>query len=452
MEVAVVVDEESDGPLEEQGPDTALMAKALAALYLAGATMVLLTLVLPHDADPNEVGSLTIVAYAYLLSAGMIAFANRLSLPVLAVLLGIGTVSITGVAYFSGKDVSPLIFFYLWVMIYSAYFFSARVAVAEIVWVGISFGLLLAVADPAGGESWWVVGMGSMLVAVGLVAVLRQRGEIMVASLRRNVREREKAQQSLTEYRDHLEELVEERTAALQVANRELEAFSYSVSHDLRSPLRSLDGFSQALVEDYGEVLEAEGQDYLKRIRTASQRMARLIDDMLLLSRLSRGDMNRGEIDVSALAQEVVTELRETYPERDVDVVIEPGLVANADQRLLRVLLQNLVGNAWKFTAKQEKATIHVAHSNGDVQAFMVRDDGVGFDMAYADKLFGAFQRLHSAGEFEGTGIGLATVQRIVHRHGGRVWAESELGAGATFFFTLPRTRMEDGEQNDSAG
>jgi light-regulated signal transduction histidine kinase (bacteriophytochrome) len=245
---------------------------------------------------------------------------------------------------------------------------------------------------------------------------------------------------------------VEERTAALQVANRELEAFSYSVSHDLRSPLRSLDGFSQALIEDYGDQLEGDGLDYLNRIRTASQRMARLIDDLLLLSRLSRGEMSRDRIDLSRLATEVADDLREADPDRVVEIEIEPGLVASADQRLVRVLLQNLVGNAWKFTAKQETATIQVAHANGAAQAFMVRDDGVGFDMAYADKLFGAFQRLHSAGEFEGTGIGLATVQRIVHRHGGRVWAESELGSGATFYFTLPKTRTEDGKQNDSAG
>ena len=450
MKVAVE-DEERNGALE-QGPDTALMARSLAGLYLAGATMVVLTLVLPQDNDPEVLGSLIVVGNAYLLGALLLTFAGRIPAEGLAVLLAFGTVHITAVAWFSNESISPLIFFYLWVMIYSAYFYSRLVATAEIGFVAVNYGAFLVLSDPPSGESWWVVGMGSMLVATVLVASMRQRGEILVASLIRNVREREKAQESLTLYRDHLEELVEDRTAALQVANRELEAFSYSVSHDLRSPLRSLDGFSQALIEDYGEVLGDDGRDHLNRIRTASQRMARLIDDMLLLSRLTRSEMRRDDVDVSGLAKDVVGDLREGDPDRDVDVEIEAGLVASADQRLLRVVLQNLVGNAWKFTSRQDHATIEVARANGDPAAFVVRDDGVGFDMAYADKLFGAFQRLHSAGEFEGTGIGLATVQRIVHRHGGRVWAESEPGSGASFYFTLPRTRTEDGEQDDPAG
>lgn len=448
---AMVVDQRTQDSTLDQAPDKVLMARALAALYAAGATMVLLTLLLPHEADPQELGSVIVVGNAYLITALLLVFAGRIPTWGIAAILAAGSVHITAVAHFSDEPISPLIFFYLWVMIYSAYFFNPAVTIGEIAFVGINYGFYLGLVDPPSSESWWLVGMGAMLVATGLVAAMRQRGELLVSSLVRNVRERERAQQSLSEYRDHLEDLVEERTAALRVANRELEAFSYSVSHDLRSPLRSLDGFSQALLEDYGDTLEGEGRDYLNRIRTASQRMARLIDDMLLLSRLSRGEMVRDDVDISKLAAEVVDDLREADPDREVDVEIAPGLVASADRRLLRILFQNLVGNAWKFTSKQEQARIEVARANGDAQAFMVRDDGVGFDMAYADKLFGAFQRLHSAGEFEGTGIGLATVQRIVHRHGGRVWAESEPGSGATFYFTLPRNRMEDDKQDDSA-
>ncbi len=432
--------------------DAPLMARALAGLYFAGATMVVLTLVLPHQASPNEVGSIAVLANAYLVAALLFLLAERLPWWVMAATLAAGTVHITGVAFFSNATPSPLIFFYLWVLIYSAYFFSRRVAAAEIVFVAVNFAVLLFAHEPPAGAAWWVVGMGSMLVAAALTVSMRERGEVLVASLLRTAAERERAQHELALHRDHLEELVEERTNALSVANRELEAFSYSVSHDLRAPLRTLDGFSQALVEDYGSQLAGDGEDYLQRIRAASQRMARLIDDMLLLSRLSRSEMRRDSIDLSPLATEVVENLREGEPDREVDVVVEPHLVASADPRLVRVLLQNLIGNAWKFTSKQQRARIEVAHANGDPGVFCVRDDGVGFDMAYADKLFGAFQRLHSAGDFEGTGVGLATVQRIVTRHGGRAWAESEPGSGATFYFTLPRTRTADGEQDDPAG
>jgi len=436
----------------ESGPDAALMARALAGLYIAGATMVVLTLVLPRDIDPNTAGSVVVLGTAYLVGFFVYFTAGRFPWWVPAVLLGLGTAHITGVAYFSNEEPSPLIFFYLWVLIYSAYFFPRDVAVAQIAWVAINFGVVLILHAPPNAIAWWVVGMGSMLVATALTAAMRDRGEVLVESLMRTAAQREKAQQELSMHRDHLEELVEERTTALQVANRELEAFSYSVSHDLRAPLRTLDGFSSALVEDYGPQLGEEGEDYLNRIRAASQRMARLIDDMLLLSRLTRSDMRRDEIDLSPMAEEVVANLREGEPEREVEVRIEPHLIASADERLVRVLLQNLIGNAWKFTSKQDGAAIEVGHANGDPAVFCVRDDGVGFDMAYADKLFGAFQRLHSAGEFEGTGVGLATVQRIVHRHGGQAWAESEPGAGATFYFTLPRTRTVDGPEDDPAG
>lgn len=242
----------------------------------------------------------------------------------------------------------------------------------------------------------------------------------------------------LRTYHDHLEELVHERTTELAMANRELEAFCYSVSHDLRAPLRSIDGFSQMLLEDYGSALGAEGRDYLQRVRAASQRMAQLIDDLLELSRLARSEVRRERVDLSALARAIAAELSQTQPERRVTFVVEDGLEAEADPQLLRVMLENLVGNAWKFTSKHPAARIEVgARREAGELVYFVRDDGAGFDMAYADRLFGAFQRLHTASEFDGNGIGLATVERIIHRHGGRIWAEGAVEKGATFYFTL---------------
>ncbi len=228
------------------------------------------------------------------------------------------------------------------------------------------------------------------------------------------------------------------RAVELDAVNHELEAFSYSVSHDLRAPLRSLHGFSTALLEDYADIVDEQGKDYLHRIRNAAQRMAILIDDLLNLSRITRAELNRKTVDLSELARAVVDELVAGQPERTVRVEIQPELTVEADPHLLRAALANLIGNAWKFTAKQPDATIMVgAHDNSDERVFFVRDNGAGFDMTYAHKLFGAFQRLHHVDEFEGTGIGLATVQRIIHRHGGRIWAESEVNKGATFYFTL---------------
>ena len=235
-----------------------------------------------------------------------------------------------------------------------------------------------------------------------------------------------------------LERRVAERTAQLENANRELEAFSYSVSHDLRAPLRAMDGFSAALVTSYADKLDSQAHDYLQRIRAASQRMGRLIDDLLKLSRVTRSEISQTDVDLSKLAAEVFAELRSRYPERNVEIVVAPDLDVRADANLLTIVLENLLGNAWKFTAKQADARIEVGKQSFDgAAAYFVRDNGVGFDMAYANKLFGAFQRLHSDKDFEGTGIGLATVQRIVQRHGGRIWAESDLGQGATFYFTL---------------
>ena len=251
----------------------------------------------------------------------------------------------------------------------------------------------------------------------------------------RDITERKRAEEQIAELHEHLAR----RAALLQAANKELEAFSYSVSHDLRAPLRSVDGFSSALLEDYADKLDEQGRNHLERIRAASRRMAQLIDDLLKLSRLTRREMRREPVDLSALAQTIATELQNTEPERRVEFVIEPGLVADGDAHLLGIVLENLLNNAWKFTAKHPRATIEVGTTRRDGErAYFVRDDGAGFDPAYADKLFGVFQRLHPADEFAGAGIGLATVQRIVYRHGGRVWAEGEVEKGATFYFTLP--------------
>jgi PAS domain S-box-containing protein len=228
------------------------------------------------------------------------------------------------------------------------------------------------------------------------------------------------------------------RTAQLEAANEELDAFSYSVSHDLRAPLRSIDGFSQALLEDGADRLDDRGKEHLHRIRAATQRMGLLIDDLLNLSRVTRAEIHPGTLDISALARSIAAELQKTQPERRMEFRIEDGLETTADARLLRVVLENLLGNAWKFTSKHPSARIEFGetHLNG-ARAYFVRDDGAGFDPAYADKLFGAFKRLHAVTEFPGTGIGLATVQRIIHRHGGRVWAEGAVERGATFYFTL---------------
>ncbi|PYP40090.1 MAG: histidine kinase [Gemmatimonadetes bacterium] len=231
---------------------------------------------------------------------------------------------------------------------------------------------------------------------------------------------------------------LEKRAAELQAANSELDAFAYSVSHDLRAPLRSIDGFSQVLLEDYATQLGDAGRDSLQRVRAASQRMATLIDDLLKLARVTRVEMRTEHVDLSSMARDVVAEIQRTATDRQVEFVIAPGLEAQGDSRLLRVVLDNLLRNGWKYTGKrpQPRVEFTAQDENGD-RVFVIKDNGAGFDMQYADKLFGVFQRLHSAAEFEGTGVGLATVRRIINRHGGRIWAEGAVDQGASFYFTL---------------
>jgi signal transduction histidine kinase len=241
-----------------------------------------------------------------------------------------------------------------------------------------------------------------------------------------------------------------ERIAALERANRDLAAFDHSVSHDLRAPLRAIDGFSRLLLDDYGDRFKADGRHLLDRLRSGSQRMCRLIDALLRLSTCSRVPLDRARIDVSALARAVATEITQDAPDRPLDLAIAPGLQATADPDLLRIVLVNLIGNAWKYTRPRPRAAIEIGGVIGShPTVFFVRDDGVGFNMAYAHQLFAPFGRLHSETDFEGTGIGLATVQRIVERHAGKIWAESSVGGGATFFFTLSAAAAADTSGGD---
>jgi light-regulated signal transduction histidine kinase (bacteriophytochrome) len=260
----------------------------------------------------------------------------------------------------------------------------------------------------------------------------------LVRSFKTLTAERKQAEQELLSLNLQLEQRVTERTEQLASTNRELDAFAYSVSHDLRAPLRGIDGFSLALIDDYGGCLNDEAKDYLRRIRNGCVRMGELIDVMLRLSRITRGEIHRMPVNLGEMARQVAEELQQGEPDRSVEFVIHPVEDVYADPALFRSVLDNLIGNAWKYSRNNTDARIEFGSMKNDGETnFYIKDNGAGFNMEYADKLFSPFQRLHRSDEFEGIGIGLASVQRIVLRHGGRIWAKGDEGKGATFFFTL---------------
>ena len=290
--------------------------------------------------------------------------------------------------------------------------------------------------------AYWLSGSIKALTALASVptAILLVQLVPQALALPRpeELRRANEALQAEIQERKQAEGKIRLQSAQMEAANKELEAFCYSVSHDLRAPLRGIDGFSQALLEDYGDRLDAGGKDYLLRVRGATQRMGALIDDLLNLSRVARTDMRREKVDLSALARSAAVELQKMHPERSVEFQVEAGLEAEADSHLLRIVLDNLLGNAWKFTSRHLHARVEFGKFQNETETvFFVKDDGAGFDPAYAQRLFGVFQRLHTASEFPGTGVGLATVQRIIQRLGGRVWAEGAVEKGATFYFTV---------------
>jgi signal transduction histidine kinase len=281
---------------------------------------------------------------------------------------------------------------------------------------------VLAHANPIRGEDGSLVGAVNILI---------------------DISERKRALEALEESRHELERRVQERTEELEALNRELESFNYSVSHDLRAPLRGIDGFSRVLEEEYASSLDDMGLAYLKRIRSGAHRMSKLIDALLGFSSIVRGGLEKAEVNLSRLAATAMEWLAARDSGRRLRLDVAPDMVAFGDERLLMIALENILDNAWKFSSEREEAVIEVGvRSEGGEEVFFVRDNGTGFDMQYADRMFVPFQRLHPDDRFEGTGIGLATVQRIIRRHGGRIWAESELGSGATFCFTLPSDRL----------
>ena len=295
--------------------------------------------------------------------------------------------------------------------------------------------------EPLKGFTWPIIGKDGTKRYVETSASLLKDSSgkpIGFRGILHDITARKRAEDELKKYREQLEGLVQERTIKLEASNKELEAFSYSISHDLRAPLRAIDGFSQALLEDCEDKLDLQGKDYLTRIRAATQRMSTLIEDLLNLSRITRSEMSMEKVNLTRIVRSVINELQNSQPQRHVKIRIADGLEDTADSRLISIALENLMSNAWKFTAKQSEAQIEFGSTReGSKIIYFIRDNGAGFDMTYMDKLFAPFQRLHTIDEYPGTGIGLATVRRIIHRHGGKVWAEGQTGKGATFYFSI---------------
>ncbi len=302
-------------------------------------------------------------------------------------------------------------------------FFTDRL----LVWLRLSPDLILRWQTAKG---WLFVAGSAILLYIVLRRYERRGGDAMAALI--------KSRNEVRSANADLERRVAERTRQLEAANRELEAFAYAVSHDLRAPLRSMSGFSQILQENAPPGLDEKSRHYLQRIHDASLRMSSLIEDLLNLSRIGRSELTARPISLSQVAAEAAAAIRERHPTREVQLEVAEGLEVNADPRLLRIAFENLLSNAWKYTSRASQASVSVGVQDGEHgPVYFVRDNGVGFDMKYADKLFVPFQRLHPEAEFPGSGIGLVTVQRIIARHGGRVWADAKPDAGATFYFTL---------------
>jgi signal transduction histidine kinase len=306
--------------------------------------------------------------------------------------------------------------------------------------------LFLTAADntPTQAVRGYAVGAADYLVKPVVPEFVRSKVAVFVELakktelLRRQAKLLAESEQASRELAETRAELVRD----LEHKNRELESFSYAVSHDLRAPLRRIDSFSRAVLESQGDRLDEAGQRFLGRVREASQHMSQLIDDVLYLSRVTRADLREQEVDLSAVTDLILGRLQESEPQRTLDAKVRPGVIVTGDGQLLRIAMENLLGNAWKFTSKEPESRIEFGLTQtGGEPTYFVRDNGAGFDMTYADRLFGPFQRLHQVGDFPGNGIGLATVQRIIHRHGGRVWAEGLVGQGATFYFTMGRAR-----------